>query len=684
VNTAPRKRALLIGITQYQWSAAYTPPFDLVGPAQDVATMAAVLQAHFGFAAGEITTLGSAPGTDAAHVATGAQIRQALQALAEQTQAGDTVLIYYSGHGSQWPDLNGDEPDGFDESIVPYDARDPQVPTPPHGDILDDELHTYLAQIAGRTANLTAILDCCHSASGTRADEAGLVRELPYNLPLQASNQPAPAAQAAAAAASPRPTLPARTAQTDQLTYVTLAACQADERAYESALAAGDALWPEEQPLIGQSVGLFTYYLARALRHGPTATYQDILTFLQDQVTMRRATQHPAGEGPLSRQVLGGSTTPVDWLPVQSIAGTALVLAAGTERGLAAGAGVQVFPNPDATTTSAPLGQERPIGTATIRRVFPFQAEATFDQPPISQPAQARALVIRPVYPGRQLRVAVRNTGAPTAAAAAIAAALAGRAILQIVPPDTVAPDALVDVTPAGITFTVGARAPDGQPLPPLAPLLAPTFGADPAESSAALTQLAEPAANRLTLLAGFRDGLARSNPGSALDSQITMTLRVPGAPLPVGEPALAPLAQYTLVLTYDSAPAAPGGPLYFSLFRFGADGAVSQIYPPEGAQERLVPGQQWPPPGQEDYFTFTVDPPTAALAALGPVRDRLKLFVATAPLDLRGLQQPAISTAPTRGDETALTRGGAFLDPADQPPADWTSLTVSYRIVSG
>jgi hypothetical protein len=37
------------------------------------------------------------------------------------TRPGDTVFIYCSGHGGQVPDDNGDEADGTDEFLVPYD-----------------------------------------------------------------------------------------------------------------------------------------------------------------------------------------------------------------------------------------------------------------------------------------------------------------------------------------------------------------------------------------------------------------------------------------------------------------------------------------------------------------------------------------------------------------------------------
>src|SRR5690348_3419601 len=38
------------------------------------------------------------------------------------TQPVDRVFFYYAGHGSQIADDNGDEPDGKDETLAPYDV----------------------------------------------------------------------------------------------------------------------------------------------------------------------------------------------------------------------------------------------------------------------------------------------------------------------------------------------------------------------------------------------------------------------------------------------------------------------------------------------------------------------------------------------------------------------------------
>lgn len=54
--------------------------------------------------------------------ATRANLEQALTKwLPSISRPGDTVVIYYSGHGGQVPDDNGDETDGQDEFLVPHD-----------------------------------------------------------------------------------------------------------------------------------------------------------------------------------------------------------------------------------------------------------------------------------------------------------------------------------------------------------------------------------------------------------------------------------------------------------------------------------------------------------------------------------------------------------------------------------
>lgn len=144
------RRALLIGINEYQ-----TEEFaNLRGAVNDVLTMQEILVSRYDFPAANIQIL-----TDKA--ATRQDILDAFDSLVEQTAIDDFVYVHYSGHGSQVEDLNGDEDDGSDETILPHDGRTKDVP-----DITDDEIGDFLRRL--RTKNAIIVLDSCHSGTATR------------------------------------------------------------------------------------------------------------------------------------------------------------------------------------------------------------------------------------------------------------------------------------------------------------------------------------------------------------------------------------------------------------------------------------------------------------------------------------------------------------------------------------
>ena len=71
------------------------------------------------------------------------------------SQAGDLLLFFYSGHGSYTLDKNRDETDGRDEMIIPSDLKG----------ITDDELKTIIQQNLKQDVTLFAMFDSCFSGS---------------------------------------------------------------------------------------------------------------------------------------------------------------------------------------------------------------------------------------------------------------------------------------------------------------------------------------------------------------------------------------------------------------------------------------------------------------------------------------------------------------------------------------
>jgi hypothetical protein len=165
------KRAVLIGINRYQ-----VPGADLRGCVNDVKNLAQALTTYYGFSAQDITSL-----TDMQ--ATKKSMQSAIHKLVASGKKGDTLLLHYSGHGSNVPDDNGDEADHRDEILCPtnLDWNDP---------LRDDWLRTTFNKLRAGV-NLTVIMDCCHSGSNTRAftplDAPIKERFLPCPLDLMAT-----------------------------------------------------------------------------------------------------------------------------------------------------------------------------------------------------------------------------------------------------------------------------------------------------------------------------------------------------------------------------------------------------------------------------------------------------------------------------------------------------------------
>lgn len=93
--------------------------------------------------------------------ATLSAIRSALQKLARDTEPGDEVFVYWSGHGGQCSDDNNDEEDGYDEYLVPYDAQTNNLADIRKTMLVDDTFGRWLQDFDGR--KVVVILDACFS-----------------------------------------------------------------------------------------------------------------------------------------------------------------------------------------------------------------------------------------------------------------------------------------------------------------------------------------------------------------------------------------------------------------------------------------------------------------------------------------------------------------------------------------
>lgn len=160
---AQTKRALVVGISEYEkindnaWGAIHG--------ANDADLIISVLKKQ-GFKSTKISD----------KAATAKRIRKSLSDLVASCKSGDIIYLHFSGHGQPFEDVDGDEEDGWDESIVPYDAQMAYKKKTYEGQnhITDDELHNYLKQIrkaVGSKGYVCVVIDACHAGGASRGED---------------------------------------------------------------------------------------------------------------------------------------------------------------------------------------------------------------------------------------------------------------------------------------------------------------------------------------------------------------------------------------------------------------------------------------------------------------------------------------------------------------------------------
>jgi hypothetical protein len=151
------QRALLVGVGKYSAPGIDLPAIDL-----DLERMRETLNL-MDFQDSQIRTLLDEEAT------ANSVIRGLETWLKQGVSSDDRVVFYFSGHGSNTPDMNGDEPDGVDEVLVMHDVRrvESDGRATLTGVISDDELASLIDAIPSR--NIWIIVDACHSGTVTRA-----------------------------------------------------------------------------------------------------------------------------------------------------------------------------------------------------------------------------------------------------------------------------------------------------------------------------------------------------------------------------------------------------------------------------------------------------------------------------------------------------------------------------------
>ncbi|XP_017235750.1 metacaspase-2 isoform X2 [Daucus carota subsp. sativus] len=200
---------------------------------------------------------------DPSRIPTRINIFRALKWLVESCQPGDSLVFYYTGHGSKERDFDGDEIDGFDEVLCPVDYQTA-------GKITDDEINATIVRPLPPGAKLHGIIDCCFS---------GTVLDLPFLSKTDSKGTSRWVDQRIQYAAYKG---------TSGGIAISISSCTDHQKS-------GDTT-----AFTGKSTGALTYSFIHALRKQPNITYGSLLNSMRTTITQVQQRDQPPQEPQIS------------------------------------------------------------------------------------------------------------------------------------------------------------------------------------------------------------------------------------------------------------------------------------------------------------------------------------------------------------------------------------------------
>jgi Caspase domain/Domain of unknown function (DUF4384) len=317
--SAPRRRALLVGIGGYTKLGGRNGDWPDLPTRCDVEVMRQALVGRYAFAPEQVKVLTE-----------GEAERQKIidlfrSHLIQGARPGDVVVFYFSGHGQRIPDPRSWG--GLRGSLVTADYIDGDARNGARTNLRSDTLRDLLRELKAQMrkdpknpdseveGNITDLLDSCYSGGGTK----GLLK--PKGRAWDpAKDGPIP---------EPEPGLQAKGAagffDKDEAVaqgYVLVAASRSEQ--------------PALAPAEGTEVSLMTYHLAELLAQAPPrATYRDVFERLS---VVLSAYQNPQLEGRSSQRLFAAEGGPGEtYLPVQKVEGNRVTLPVGRVQGVTKG-----------------------------------------------------------------------------------------------------------------------------------------------------------------------------------------------------------------------------------------------------------------------------------------------------------------------------------------------------------
>ncbi|CAH1416261.1 unnamed protein product [Lactuca virosa] len=242
-----RKKAVIVGVSYKNTS------HELKGCLNDAKYMKYLLIKTFQFPESSIRML-TEEETDSSRIPTARNMRTALSWLIEGCQPGDSLVFHFSGHGSRQRNLNGDELDGYDETLCPLDFET-------EGMIIDDEINATIVRPLPLGAKLHAIIDSCHS---------GTVLDLPFLCRMNSSGH--------YEWEDHRPTAPGIYKGSNGGEVISISGCDDDQTSADTSALSKIT-----------STGAMTFCFIEAIEHGNASTYGSLLSSMRN--TIRNASR---------------------------------------------------------------------------------------------------------------------------------------------------------------------------------------------------------------------------------------------------------------------------------------------------------------------------------------------------------------------------------------------------------
>lgn len=324
-NLIAEKRALIIAIGDYPAEGGWAK----ISSTNDVEIIRTALNAQ-GFQNRNIDVI-----TDKR--ATKSGIIEAFNSLISKTKSGDIIVFHFSGHGQQVTDISGDELDGLDEALVPYDAPmlNRKNDKTPSKHLLDDDLNIYLQKLrekVGSSGDVLFIIDACHSGTIERSSSEDVYRgsNAVFEIPGYKSDQYKKERSYFQESSE-------RGNNSNLSPFIILSACLANQTNKEY-----------------NEAGSLTYALGRALSNDlSNKSYQSLFNSVRTELiplmitaTGRVHNQTPQIEGFIDRRLFAGQTVNIPkHFIVEKIKGSQLVINAGSINGLQKGAELEFYPS---------------------------------------------------------------------------------------------------------------------------------------------------------------------------------------------------------------------------------------------------------------------------------------------------------------------------------------------------